>query len=312
MEAPPLAKAPSLVEAPQLRPLGVGDIVDRVFALYRARPLLFLAASAVPYLLFILVVAVATFSAVSTTGFARIARLINDAAVGATPATADLADALVSLGYFTLFVVVVALVFLSPQTAALVHATSERYLGRSVTLGDAFRAGLRSTPRVILTGLAVFGLFIVLWLALALLMIVTQNTIVVAVATLAGLVASAYLFASTLVTPVVVTVEGAGPITAIRRSWSLSKGNRWRIIGLQLLLIVINAVISGLVSAIFLTTLIADPTLRTVAQQVVNAATTIAWAPVQWATFTILYYDLRVRREAFDLQLAAEALPRAP
>jgi len=31
---------------------------------------------------------------------------------------------------------------------------------------------------------------------------------------------------------------------------------------------------------------------------------------VEWGTFTILYFDLRVRKEALDLQLAAEALPR--
>ena len=46
------------MEVPQLRPLGVGDIVDRVFALYRSRPLLYIAASAVPYLLFVLVIVV--------------------------------------------------------------------------------------------------------------------------------------------------------------------------------------------------------------------------------------------------------------
>jgi hypothetical protein len=32
---------------------------------------------------------------------------------------------------------------------------------------------------------------------------------------------------------------------------------------------------------------------------------------VYWGTFAVLYYDLRVRKEAFDLQLAAEALPRS-
>jgi uncharacterized membrane protein len=305
-------EAPRVRETVQLRPLGVGDIVDRVFALYRARPLLFLAASAVPYLLFLLVVAVATFSLFTTEYAARIASLANDAATGATQDPGRLADTLVGLLWFALFVVIAALVLLSPQTAALVYATSQRYLGKDVTLGDAFRAGLRATPRVILAGLTVFGLFIILWLALALVMILTRQTSVVVIGMLVGLAGSVYLFASTLVTPVVATVEDLGPISAIRRSWSLSKGNRWRVIGLQLLLLVINVVIGGIVSAIFLTTLIADATLRTVAQQVVNAATTIAWAPVQWATFTILYYDLRVRREAFDLQLAAEALPRAP
>ena len=44
------------VEAPQLRPLGVGDIVDRVFSMYRQRALLFMALAAVPYLALFLVI----------------------------------------------------------------------------------------------------------------------------------------------------------------------------------------------------------------------------------------------------------------
>jgi hypothetical protein len=42
----------------------------------------------------------------------------------------------------------------------------------------------------------------------------------------------------------------------------------------------------------------------------VNLLANIAWAPIYWGTFSILYYDLRVRKEALDLQLAVEALPR--
>ena len=296
------------VEAPQLRPLGVGDIVDRVFALYRSRPLLYIAASAVPYLLFILVIALATFALAGT--FVGLAQLMSTLATGDVPDPAQFATAVVSFSGFVLFVVVAAVLILSTQTTALVYSMSARYLGRPITLGEALRGGLRATPRVIGTGLLIFLTFVVMWGVLAVVMAVSQQVIVVLVAVLVGLVASFYLLASTLTAPVVATLEGVGPLTAIRRAWSLSAGNRWRILGLQLLLVILNGVISAIVSAIFVTTLIGDATLRTVAQQLVNAATTILWAPVEWGTFAILYYDLRVRHEAFDLQLAAEALPR--
>ena len=302
-------EATQSIEAPQLRPLGVGDIVDRVFALYRSKPLLYIALAAVPYLIFILVIAVATLALAGT--FVGLAAFANLLAAGDVPDPAQFAAAVISFIGFVLFIVVAAVVILSAQTTALVYAMSARYLGRQVTLGEAFRAGLRATPRVIGAGLLIFLLFVVLWAVLAVLMAVSQQAIVVAVAFIAGLVGSFYILASTLVTaPVVATVESVGPITAIRRAWSLSAGNRWRILGLQLLLVVLNGVISAVVSAIFVTTIIGDATLRTVAQQLVNAATTILWAPVEWGTFAILYYDLRVRHEAFDLQLAAEALPR--
>jgi len=296
------------IEAPQLRPLGVGDIVDRVFALYRSRPLLYIAIAAVPYLVFILVIAGATVALAGT--FLGLAQFANVLASGDLPDPRELLTAMVAFIGFVLFVVVAAVVILSTQTTALVYAMSARYLGRPITLGEAFRGGLRATPRVILTGLAIFMTFVLFWAALIITMAVSQQTLVVVVAVIVGLVGSFYILASTLTAPVIATLESVGPLTAIRRSWSLAAGNRWRILGLQLLLIVLNGVISAVVSAIFVTTIIGDATLRTVAQQLVNAATTILWAPVEWGTFAILYYDLRVRHEAFDLQLAAEALPR--
>ena len=296
------------MEAPQLRPLGVGDIVDRVFALYRARPLLLIAASAVPYLVFVLVIAVTTL--VLATSIGGIATVFSALAGGEVPDASLLQNTIFALFGLLFFVIVAAVVILSVQTTALVHATASRYLGKELTLGEAFRLGLRSAPRVILAGLAIFLMFILLWVVLVVLMVISRQGLVVAGIVLLGFIATVYLFASTLVTPVVATLENLGPISAIRRAWSLSTGNRWRILGLQLLLIVINAVLSAIVSTIFVTSLISDTAVRTVLQQVTNAVVTILWAPVEWGTFAILYYDLRVRREAFDLQFAAEALPR--
>ena len=298
------------MEAPQLRPLGVGDIVDRVFALYRSRPLLYLAAAAIPYLVFVLLIAGVTLALAAS--FSGLAEFANAIALGATPNPAVFAGAIGTIFVFILFVVVAAVVILSLQTTALVHAMSARYLGRQITLGETLRAGLRASPRVIATGLLIFVGIVLLWTVLVILMVLYQQAWFVALAALGGLIGTFFILASTLVAPVVATIESVGPIGAIRRAFSLSKGNRWRILGLQLLLLLINGVISAVVSAVFVTTIISDPGLRAAAQQVVNAVTTIAWAPVEWGTFAILYYDLRVRREAFDLQLAAEALPREP
>jgi hypothetical protein len=69
-------------------------------------------------------------------------------------------------------------------------------------------------------------------------------------------------------------------------------------------------VLSTLISFIFVAAFISDTGVRLVLQNVVNVVATVLWAPVEWGTFTILYFDLRVRKEALDLQLAAEALPR--
>jgi hypothetical protein len=306
MEAPPIA------EAPQLRPLGVGDIVDRVFALYRSRPMLFLAVAAVPYLILFLLI---TGMAIAFAGTLLVladpltqmaAGRIPDLTRGAIPGAIGIAVLLGLIG------TVLAVVILSAQSAGLIAATSALYLRRPLTAADAFREGLRAAPRIIGASLLVFLAVVVLWVALAVVMVLANQALVFAAGVILGFVAMVYIFASTLVAPVVATVEHAGPVTALRRSWWLAEGGRWRIIGLQLLLLVLNAVIGALLSAIFFGSFVSDPVARAVVQQVANILTNVAWAPVQWGTFAILYYDLRVRREAFDLQLAAEALPREP
>ena len=302
--------APQAAPAPQLRPLGVGDIVDRVFALYRAQPVLFLAIATAPYLLLVLVIV--GLGLAFATSFLGFISMLNQAAEGRQPDVSTLAAGLATFVVFVLAVVIVAIVVLSAQSAALIAAFSHQYLGRQTTIGQAFREGLAAAPSIIGASLLLFVLLVALWIALAVVMAVAQQVLVVIAAIVGGIVATIYIAASALVAPVVVTVEHVGPAQALRRSWTLSDGHRWRILGLQLLLGLLNGVISVLLSTIFVTTLVSDPIMRAIATQVVNVIANIAWTPVQWGTFAILYYDLRVRREAFDLQLAAEALPRQP
>ena len=154
-----------------------------------------------------------------------------------------------------------------------------------------------------------FVAFVLLWLGLLVIFFVTRNALVAILGSIAGVVASVYLFASWLVAPVVATLEHLGPIAALRRSWGLSDGHRWRILGLQLLLVILQTVVSTLISFVFIASFIGDRTVQLVAQQLVNVLATIAWAPVEWAAFTVFYFDLRVRKEALDIALAAEALP---
>ena len=54
----------------------------------------------------------------------------------------------------------------------------------------------------------------------------------------------------------------------------------------------------------------AQPTVQTVLQTAASVASASVSGPLLFGSLVILYYDLRVRKEAFDLQLAAEALPR--
>ena len=300
------------VEAPQLRPLGVGDIVDRVFSMYRQRAVLFMTLSAVPYLALFLVIGGIILSVGSQ--LTPLVSFFNQ--FGTEPVSQNLVfTPAIAAAFFALIVVgliasLISVLFLSVQIGSLVDASAARYLGRETTVGASFRAGLRVAPKIIGTGLLLFFTLVFGWIALFLIVAVANSAIVATLGILAGLVATVYVFASWLVAPVVAALEPVGPIHAIRRSWWLSNGHRWRILGLQILLAVLQAVLSTLISFIFIAAFISDTTVRLVLQNVINVIATVLWAPVEWGTFTILYFDLRVRKEALDLQLAAEALPR--
>jgi hypothetical protein len=301
------------VDAPQLRPLGVGDIVDRVFSMYRQRALLFATLSAVPYLALFLVLGGIALSL--GTQLAPLGPFVDTFSNPTfTPVTPTLTPA-IATAFFTLIVFgvvagLISVLFLSVQIGSLVDAAAARYLGRETTVGASFRAGLRAAPKIIGTGLMLFFSLLLGWLVLLVVLFLTNNALVVTLGILAGLVGTVFVFASWLVAPVVATVEPIGPLHAVRRSWWLSNGHRWRILGLQILLAVLQAVLSTLISFIFIAAFISDAAVRLVLQNIVNVVATVLWAPIEWGTFTILYFDLRVRKEALDLQFAAEALPR--
>jgi len=291
--------------APALRPLGVGDVLDRTFNVYRSRALLFIGLSALWYLVLVIVFIVLGLAAFASV-IATFAQQVNRSTFDPT----SLAGAAAGFIAFIIVAVLIAILLFSGQSASLVRAAALRYLGKDATIGEAFGVGLRASPRVFLAGVLVFVLLLLFWALVFLIAAISQQVIVFVIAGLVALVGTVYLGASWLVVPVVVVVEGAGPIAALSRSWALSQGHRWRIIGIQLLLGLLNIVLSALIGGLFAFGQSQQPGVATLLQTLVNLASTIIWAPVEWIAFTVLYYDLRVRKEAFDLQLAAEALPQ--
>ena len=300
------------VQAPQPRPLGVGDVLDRTFTVYRAKPLVFIGLSAIWYLLLVLVfvvLAVAIFAG-ALAAFARQAT---------TPSPEQIAGAAVGIIGFVLVAIVVAIIAISAQSASLVYAASRRYLAKDVAIGESFRAGLSASGRLFIAGVLVFLAIVGVWAVLLIVAAITNQGLAFFLAILAAIVATAYLGCSWLVAPVIVVVEKMGPIAALGRAWGLSGGNRWRILGIQVLLFILNLVLSLLIGGLFGGLVAAGAQggtpgqlgVTSIVQSIVNLASTIIWAPVEWIAFTVLYYDLRVRKEAFDLQLAAEALPQS-
>ncbi|MSQ37842.1 MAG: hypothetical protein EXR61_05970 [Chloroflexi bacterium] len=143
---------------PPLRPLGVGEIVDRTITLFRADLRLFVGVAAVPYLVVVILGSLPFFLVGSD-----LAHLIGNVARQATArdsflensqAVRDLIDLLPIMVGFGLLVAAVTVA----QSAALIDAAAARHLGRTASIGSSVRVGVRATPRLIVIGLAARGL----------------------------------------------------------------------------------------------------------------------------------------------------------
>ena len=134
----------------------------------------------------------------------------------------------------------------------------------------------------------------------ALLMLSGFGLMLVPVAIFAGLAVS---------TPALV-LERLEATQALRRSWALTRGSRLRVIGVLFvtaLLISIPFVgVMGVAGAFS-----AGRTETTVSLLMLSLSYVVSLVvtPLFYCVLTLLYYDLRVRKEAFDLEVLAAAMP---
>ena len=107
------------------------------------------------------------------------------------------------------------------------------------------------------------------------------------------------------------TVESLKARAAIRRSIQLSKGSRWRIFMLGLLAIIIQVGLTGVTQGFFIVVGLKHqgviPVWMTVAQQFLAFLTNTFVGPIYATGFTLFYYDQRVRKEGFDIEHMMEA-----
>jgi hypothetical protein len=112
--------------------------------------------------------------------------------------------------------------------------------------------------------------------------------------------------------PSVLVVEGHRGTKALGRSNRLARGSFWRIVGVYLLASILAGIIAAVVSII--PAAIAEG-LGSGGWFVVgagNAAASIVTTPFTTMVIVLLYFDLRIRKEGFDLQVMAQEIRSAP
>jgi hypothetical protein len=195
----------------------------------------------------------------------------------------------------TLLYYVIFTVLSSIATAATVFVVSESYLGRTITVGDALR---RATP--LLGQLIVCSLLLAIVVGFGFLLFVVPGIIM-----LTGLL---------LAFPALVLEPGSMPTGALSRSWSLTRGARLRMLGLLITLFVLLYV--PIVALGALATLVVPAggqsgvTPGIVTMAVVGVLQMLLY-PLLYCVLTVAYYDLRVRKEGFDLEVLASTLQTA-
>jgi hypothetical protein len=256
-----------------LRPLSLGELLDRTFHLYRNNFGLFVGIAAVAYLpLFIVRIIFGVLQISALKGHVS-------AAVG------------VVIG--ALAAVLCYLVSVAAAQAATVTAVSSVYLGRALTVGETYS---RVKDKILRVALAMIGMGIGIFIGLLLLIV-------------PGII----LFLMWALTIPVVVLEDADLFEALRRSRELTAGHRGRVF----LIVLLFALLTYLFTMLWdvpLALMLFRGGIQSAQQRMTNPAFTIAsnsmafvtealLTPLMTIAFSLMYYDERVRKEAFDIQL---------
>ena len=298
-----------------LRPMTLLDILDGAFDLYKTNLAVLVGIVAVIYL---------PIQAMETAS-----RLLLAGAPEWVPAV-------INLVYF-MFLMVASFLVMGPSMWAI----SEAYLGHKISVAAAYR---RMLPRFFpfaatyllwilalgipyLFGALIVGVGIGVMVSMA-----TQGDSAVMIAIMiaavllgvAAMLAGLLLYIALVFTCPSFVAEDRRYFSALKRSWQLVKGYYWRTLGIALLAIAIvglvqTAVSIGLLAATgMLTQFVANPQAATTGTpymiyQIGSMLASIVLEPVWLIVVILLYYDLRIRKEGFDLAaLAVEMGYREP
>ena len=277
------------MDAMELRPLSTGEILDRTFTLYRQNFLLFLGISAIPHVLVLVLNLLRVSLTFSGSSLTRVTMHTGGAVTTAPPGMPSLTG-IAAGAIIGLLVVVVSLIAYLLSQGGTVFAVSEIYLGRSISIAESFR-------RVSGELLSLFG-------------VVMLNGL----ATLAGFIClfipGIYMMCRLVVCIPAALVENIGARDSLERSFALTKGNAGRAFVILLLYFAVAIAAAALFTwpftIIMLLVARKDPSQMIFWMQATQVGTFVAdvlVTPILTIASAILYYDLRVRKEAFDIQL---------
>jgi hypothetical protein len=283
---------------PHLRPLGIGEILDVGIKIYLRNWL-----TLWKVVVFVVLPAQILVNVVYASATPSDQSVSNGSPFGSTQPTVvsnhDLAIFATGLG------VAILVSYISGQLAqaACLRTVADAYLGDVVNWRSSLRYALRRLPALI--GLSLLtGILLVIGLLLC-------------------IVPGVYLWGAFYVAVPALLIEGSGPIRSLGRSRELVSGRWWGTMGVAVVGYLLVAIVSAMLTAVLVGVAFSNPARNTATGFVLNTiASTVGsmlTTPAAAAFATVLYIDLRVRKEGFDLLLLARGIgaggdyvPQAP
>jgi hypothetical protein len=181
--------------------------------------------------------------------------------------------------------------------AAITYGTLQSISGRRATIGACIANGLTALPRILLASIVLFAVLVIVGFVTMLfwgLIASIGGAVVGVIGSIALVVGFLYVVVLIWVFVPAIVVERAGAVDCFSRSMELTKGNRWAIFGILVLVFVANWIVS-----------FASQMLQQAGASVAGGAIDIVSGLFFLALGSVLaavgYYTLRVAKEGVQI-----------
>jgi hypothetical protein len=220
----------------------------------------------------------------------------------------------VGLGIVGLFVWITISLLLKAGTIRII---SDSYLGTEPSLSAALQFGTGRIVPLLLVAVAKGLLILALYIGIILMMVVVVALgrlfgPLGALLDLAGGIGAVWFFGYVLcgygLTSMIVVLEDLkSSFDAFGRSAELTAGSRRKVFFVWLVIVIFTGIVPWLIVTAFQQLVGSESPLQPFLG-VLTVVGGVVLAPILPCGLTLLYYDVRVRREAFDLQILSEQL----
>jgi hypothetical protein len=252
--------------------MGVGEILDAAIRLYRARWKSLMA-----------IVAIALVPITFLQAF--LTRSMGSPLSTEAPVAGDVDSTLITSVVLGIIQLLVIQPFL---TAAVAKASADTYLGHEVLVGPTFRYALSRIHSI-------------LWISILSALAVLLGFVLLIIPGI--IVAIRFVFGST-----VLVVEGQKGTKALGRSWRLAKGHFWKLFGTLLLANIMASLVEGVLSIPGTVAFVAAGPSGWPFLAIASSLAAILTTPFTILITVLLYFDLRIRKEAFDLEVMTQEM----